>query len=183
VVFSDIPYELLPPRTPANELRPFLRLLTPTADGRLPPNPWNANFTAGTLISAALQLAQRMLDKDGIRRGSILLASDLQTAPTDYDALGRTLTRLRAARTNVKVVPLSPSSDGLTLFQRILGSQAVVNDVQPSPGGVPRVRSVISGRTPLVFLVVGALLLVALAAHERFAGCLALPRGAGGRGT
>ena len=183
VVFSDVPYELLPPRTPANELRPLLRLLTPTADGRLPANPWNTNFTAGTLISAALQLAQRMLDKDGIRRGSILLASDLQTAPTDYDALGRTLTRLHAAGTDVKAVPLSPSSDGLTLFQRILGNQAIIIGVEPSPGAVPHVRSVLTGRTPVVLLVVAALLLVALAAHERFAGRLALPRGAGWRAT
>jgi len=183
VVFSDIPYELLPPRTPASQLRPLLRLLTPTPDGRLPPNPWNANFTAGTLISAALQLAQRMLVKNQIHNGSILLASDLQTAPTDYDDLGRVLTRLRSTSTTLRVVPLSPSSDGVTLFQKIAGPGAFVNGIQPSQGGVPRVETVLRGRTPLGLLVAGVLLLVALAAHERYAGRLALPRGAGWRAT
>jgi hypothetical protein len=183
VVFSDIPYELLPPRTPANELRPLLRLLTPTPDGHLPPNPWNVNFTAGTLISAAMQLAQHMLAKNGVKDGSILLASDLQTAPTDYDELGKTLTSLRRSSTTVRVVPLSPSSDGVTLFQSILGSDAFVNGIKPSPGGVPHVQAVLRGRTPLGLLVTGVLLLVALAVYERYAGRLALPRGAGWRAS
>lgn len=183
VVFSDIPYELLPPRTPASELRPLLRLLTPTPDGRLPPNPWNTSFTAGTLISGALQLAQRLLVKNHIENGSILLASDLQTAPTDYDELGQVLSHLRRSSTQLKVVPLSPSSDGVTLFQKILGPGAFVNGVQPSQGGVPKVESVLRGRTPLGLLIAGVLLLVALAARERYAGRLALPRGAGWRTT
>lgn len=182
VVFSDVPYELFPPRTPANELRPLLRLLTPSADGHLPPNPWNATFTAGTLISSALGLAHQMLVKNGIRNGTILLASDLQTAPTDYDTLAHMLTRLRGS-TTVRVVPLSPSSDGVKLVQSILGDHAFVNGIEPSPGGVPRVEPVLQGRTPVGLLVAGALLLAALAAHERFAGRLALPRGAGSRTT
>ena len=124
-----------------------------------------------------------MLTKNHIDGGSILLASDLQTAPTDYDNLGKTLTRLRSSSTTVRAVPLSPSSDGVTLFQRILGPSAFVNGIQPSQGGVPRVESVLRGRTPLGLLVAGVLLLVALAAHERYAGRLALPRGAGWRAT
>jgi len=183
VVFSDVPYELLPPRTSANELKPLMRLLTPTPDGQLPPNPWNANFTAGTLISAALGLAQHMLRQAGIRNGTIVLASDLQTAPSDYGQLGRTLTALSHSSTDVRVVPLSPSSDGVTLFQSILGSDAFVNGITPSQGGVPRVEAVLTGRTPLGLLLAGALLLVALAAHERYAGRLALPRRSGWRGT
>lgn len=182
VVFSDVPYELFPPRTPANELRPLLRLLTPSANGHLPPNPWNANFTAGTLISAALQLAHQALVRNGIRDGTVLLVSDLQTAPTDYDTLTQTLTRLRRS-TTVRVVPLSPSSDGVKLFQSSLGPEAFVNGIEPSPGGVPRVELVLRGRAPIGLIVAGALLLAALAGHERFAGRLALPRGAGTRAT
>ena len=34
VVFSDVPYELLPPGTPASELEPMLRLLVPPGSGR-----------------------------------------------------------------------------------------------------------------------------------------------------
>jgi hypothetical protein len=183
VVFSDVPYELLPPRTPASELRPLLRLLTPTPDGKLPPNPWNANFTAGTLISAALQLAQRMLVNNHIKGGSILLASDLQTAPTDYDALGRTLNRLRSSSTTVKVIPLEAESDGVKLFQSILGPQAFVNGIKPSPGGVPKVTTVLRGRMPVGLLIAGILVFATLAAYERFAGRLALPSGGVGRNS
>ena len=60
VVFSDVPYELLPPGTPASELRPMLRLLVPPRLGP-PVNPWSITFRAGTKVSAALQLARDML--------------------------------------------------------------------------------------------------------------------------
>ena len=72
VVFSDIPYELLPPGTPASELQPMLRLLVPPRLGP-PVNPWSITFRAGTKVSAALQLARDMLQRDGIESGSILL--------------------------------------------------------------------------------------------------------------
>ena len=39
VVFSDVAYELLPPGTPASELEPVLRVLTPPERGD-PPTPW-----------------------------------------------------------------------------------------------------------------------------------------------
>jgi von Willebrand factor type A domain len=175
VVFSDIPYELLPPGTPARELRPLLRLLTPQA-GRLPPNPWQTSFSAGTLISASLELAQQMLRRDRVEDGSILLVSDLQTAPQDYGQLGRTLSRLRRSSISVRVAALSPPSDGLALFERLLGPDAFVDPIEPSEGPVPRIESSLRGRTPIGLLIAGALLFLALAAHEQFAGRLALPR-------
>jgi len=180
VVFSDVPYELLPPRTPARELRPLLRLLTPEG-GRLPPNPWQTSFSAGTLISASLDLAQRMLRRDQVERGSILLVSDLQTAPADYGELGRTLRRLRRSPISVRVVPLSPLSDGVKLFETLLGREAFLDSIEPSAGDVPRIESSLHGRLPLGLLVTGALLFLALASHERYASRLALPR-ASGRG-
>ena len=78
VVFSDVPYELLPPGTPSRELRPIIRLLTPTGSGKVV-SPWSDTFRAGTRISTALQLAQDMLDGDRVKDGSILLVSDLET--------------------------------------------------------------------------------------------------------
>ncbi len=44
VVFSDVPYELLPPGTPAAELRPLLRLLIAPRLGPVQ-NPWTQTFT------------------------------------------------------------------------------------------------------------------------------------------
>ena len=67
VVFSDGPYELLPPGTPASELKPLLRLLEPPKGGA-PVNPWWQTFRAGTRISSALDLARGMLVRDRVRR-------------------------------------------------------------------------------------------------------------------
>ena len=82
VVFSDVPYELLPPGTPSRELRPIIRLLTPTGSGKVV-SPWSDTFRAGTRISTALQLAEDMLEGDHVKDGSILLVSDLETSPDD----------------------------------------------------------------------------------------------------
>ena len=71
VIFSDVPYELLPPGAPAKELKPIIRLLTPT--GGKVVSPWSETFRSGTRISTALQLARDMLVGDKVKDGSILL--------------------------------------------------------------------------------------------------------------
>ena len=63
VVFSDVPYEMLPPGTPASELTPMLRLLIAPRLGPVQ-NPWTQTFRAGTRISVALGLAKSMLERD-----------------------------------------------------------------------------------------------------------------------
>ena len=90
VVFSDAPYELLPPGTPAAELKPMLRLLVAPRLGPVQ-NPWTQTFRAGTRISVALELAKNVLVRDQVAGGSILLVSDLETAPDDVPALARTI--------------------------------------------------------------------------------------------
>jgi von Willebrand factor type A domain len=175
VVFSDVPYELLPPGTPAEELRPILRLLVAP---RLGPaqNPWTQTFRAGTRISAALQLARSMLERDEVDAGSILLVSDLETAPDDVPALARTVSELGRADIKLRVVPLGTSSDALTLFQGLLQKDAVGALVSESPGRTSSEASSTGVETPVLFLALGALVFVLLAAHERFAGRIALPR-------
>lgn len=180
VVFSDVSYELLPPRTPARELEPLLRFFT--LDGEnLPPNPWTPNFQAGTRISEALELAHDMLRRDGVSPASILLISDLETAPTDYSMLGRTLRELRDSDVTTRVAALSPSSDALTFFGGILGEEAFVDVVEPNAGEVKPLEVSLRGETPLVLLFASGLALLALALHEVLAGRLALPPGAGWR--
>jgi hypothetical protein len=177
VMFSDVPYEMLPPGTPATELEPVLRLLVPRERPNgglaLPANPWTQSFSAGTRISAALDLAQGMLDRDGIGHGSVLLLSDLVTAPEDVPRLARTLQALQDAGTSVKVVPLSPLKDGRTIFEGLLGKQALIPpsriaSSEPLPTDT-------SAGLPVALLLLGGLVLVVLAAHERFAGRLWLP--------
>jgi hypothetical protein len=175
VVFSDVPYELLPPGTPAAELRSLLRLLVPVGSGA-PVNPWTQTFRAGTQISAALELAREMLERDRVENGSILLVSDLQTAPDDVPALARELQGLRRAAITVRVVPLAASSDGRLLFEGVLGEDAFSAPVRSNAEGLRPLRSEARGAFPVGLLVLGGLWFAALAAHERFGGRLGLPR-------
>jgi hypothetical protein len=174
VIFSDVAYELLPPGTPAKELRPIIRLLTPNRAGEVV-TPWTETFRSGTRISAALQLAQDMLDGDRVRDGSILLVSDLETSPDDVPATARVLRSIQRSGTPVRLLALAPSSDARTLFGGILGPEAFTPLVD---GPVRRAEPPDAERRPLprTLLVLGVLFLVALAGHERYAGRLALPR-------
>lgn len=171
VVFSDVPYELLPPGTPAKEMRPILRLLAPQRGSVA--HPWEQEYRAGTRISEALELARDMLRRDRISPGSILLLSDLDTAPDDYDRLSRTLQSLRR-EVRVRVIPLSPTSEGRQLFTGVLGESALTEPSQLRTQ-TPDASTGIRGGTPVTLLVLAGLCFAALAAHERFGARLALP--------
>jgi hypothetical protein len=172
VIFSDVPYELLPPGTPAKELRPVIRLLTPSGGKVI--SPWSDTFRSGTKISAALQLAQDMLVGDKVKDGSILLVSDLETAPDDVPATARVLRAINRSGTDVRLLALGPSSDARALFGGILGEQAFT-PLRDGPLRAPEPPD--AGRRPLPkrLLLLGLLFLAALAGHERYAGRLALP--------
>jgi len=175
VVFSDTPYELLPPGTPASEFRPLLRLLTVTP-GPKPQNPWAGTFRQGTLISEALQLAASMLDRVAAAHGSILLISDLDTAPDDVPKLARVLRSVRDRGITLRTVPLSPSGESRALFESMLGPKAFSEPERISQGGPRGVADPVGNGVPGALLVLGMLALLALAGHERFAARLALPR-------
>jgi hypothetical protein len=175
VVFSDVPYELLPPGSPASELRPLLRVLEPSQTGT-PLNPWWQAFRAGTRISSALDLARGMLRRDKVRDGYIVLVSDLETAPDDVEVVSRALRRLRDDKLDVRVIPLAASSDGIDLFQGILGKDAFVG-LPTDQAQVDRVLTAhATSPVPTTLLVLGGLLFAVLALHEGLAGRLALPR-------
>jgi von Willebrand factor type A domain len=174
VIFSDVSYELLPPGTPASELEPLLRLLQPPESGP-PINPWWDTFRAGTRISTALDLAHDMLERDKVENGFVVLVSDLETAPEDVGAMSRTLQKLTDADIDVRVVPISPSSDGLRLFEGVLGPKAFA-ELPGSTGEERRFDSAIGSGLPTGVLALAAVLFLVLALHEGFAGRLALPR-------
>lgn len=175
VIFSDVPYELLPPGTPARELRPLLRLLTPAQRG-VPANPWTSTFRLGTRISTAIELAREMLERDRVQQGSILLVSDLQTAPEDVLALTRTVEGLRGRSISLRVVPLSPLSDGRLLFERLIGKDAFVAPTESPRGAARPLQREIRYALPTGLLVLAGVFLAALAVHEGFTARLALPR-------
>ena len=175
VVFSDVPYELLPPGTPAKELTPFLRLLVAPRLGPVQ-NPWTQTFRAGTRISVALDLAKSMLERDEIESGSILLVSDLETAPDDVPALARTVAGIDQSGIRLRIIPLAPSSDALTLFGGLLEEDALAGFAQRAPDAEERDAGPAGVELPTELLVLGALVFLVLAAHERLAGRLGLPR-------
>lgn len=175
VVFSDVPYELFPPGTPASELRPLLRLLVAPRLGPVQ-NPWTQTFRAGTRISVALELAQSMLVRDDVGSGSILLVSDLETAPEDVLPLAQTVTGLERADIRLSVVPLAPSSDASSLFGAFVDDGSLRGFGEGAPPAESRDAGSAGLKTPVPLLVLGLLAFLALALHERFAGRLALPR-------
>jgi hypothetical protein len=175
VVFSDVPYELMPPGTPASELSPMLRLLRPPSVGN-PVNPWTQSFRAGTRISSALDLARTMLLRDHVRNGYIVLVSDLETAPDDVQAMTQMVSELRRKSIDLRVVPIAASTDGVRIYEQLLGKQGF-GKLRGGNGESRVFDSVLSGGLPTVLLLLGGLLFLVLALHERFAGRLALPRG------
>jgi hypothetical protein len=176
VVFSDIAYELVPPRTPGSVIAPMLRYFT-RYDGKFLKNPWAPAFRAGTRISTGLALARYLVKRDHIEHGSVLLVSDLQTASSDQPALTRELVAFREGKVPLKVVPLGPLTLDRELFSRILGKHAFVASTAPiyAPGAATAGFKSIE-TLPVGLLVAGGVLLLLLAANELLFCPLELPR-------
>ncbi len=175
VVFSDAPYEMLPPGVPGSELKPMLRLLVGPRLGPIR-NPWTQTFRAGTRISAALELARSMLERDQVAKGSILLVSDLETAPDDVPALVRKIAEIEKDGIELGVVPLNPSSDAVALFSGHIDKQALTAFATQAPDAEQPDAGSAGVETPIALLVLGFLAFLVLAVHERFSSRLALPR-------
>ena len=176
VVFSDVAYELLPPRTPARRLEPMLRFFTET-DGRFPDNPWAPTFRAGTRISHGLEIARAMLVNGHVRNGSILLVSDLGTSSGDEVRLTRALVSLRNGPIPLWIVPLNPLARDRALFERLLGKGAFVATTNGGfAGASPSAGLRSSAAAPVSLLVAGGALLLLLALNELWCGRLELPR-------
>ena len=139
-------------------------------------NPWTQSFRAGTRISVAVDLAKSMLERDEVAAGSILLVSDLETAPDDVPSLARTIAEVDRAGIRLRVAPLAPSSDALSLFEGLLEKDAIAGFAQQSPDAAEPDAGTAGVEIPTSLLLLGALALLFLAAHERLAGRLALPR-------
>src|SRR5947199_2514776 len=145
IMFSDSAYELLPPGSHGAELRPLLRYYTPAKGGSkaLPSGPqfirtpWDTSFSAGTKISGALQLGERLFQRDHVQHGTLLLISDLDTADTDLPALAKTLTQLRSSPTvALRVMALHPDPGPRRFFQQIIGKQPFVSGSGVSGGHI-----------------------------------------------
>ena len=180
VLFSDVAYELLPPGSPASALAPVVRLFTPRK-GVYPRNPWEGDIQGGDEIRLRSSLLARC-SRACLARGSILLVSDLETAPSDYAKLAQTLTMLTRENVLVRAVPCiqrtAPRSCSALFSATTIAAPSRLDE---SPD-TTTVRRTLSGDFAPSFLVVGSLLLLGLAANERWCTRLTLPLTESGEG-
>jgi hypothetical protein len=171
VLFSDIAYEALPPGTPASELRPYLRFFA----RRGVRNPWGDAFSGGTRIWSALDLAHRMLRRDHISNGSVVLISDLADAPNDRPQLGQTLASFARDSIPIKIVGLDPTPEDAQLFRGALagggGTVTTLDDVQPAGRRASRPEAF-----PVALVAAAAALAVLLGLNEHALGALSFGR-------
>jgi hypothetical protein len=184
VVFSDGAYEVVPPGVPGRDLAPLIRFFSEGPGGTVPGDPW-FDFAAGTRVSAGLEQALESFERDGIARGSILLASDLEFVAEEIARLPALLTELQRKGIEVRILPVDAREEQKRFFERVVGPDAFV-DVEAGAAtatgsGRDLVRLAEEG-TPWLFVALAALLILLLGANERLCGRLRLPDPAGKRG-
>ena len=184
VAFSDTAYEMLPPGSHGSDLKALLRFYRPTRVGsNIDPatsfaaSPWDNVFSGGTKISAGLELAREMVERDHIKRATILLVSDLETAGEDRPAFAAALIRIRHdPRLTLRIAPLYAISGERAFVARFVPRDAFVKPAQIKAHGRAEPRRRLLAHTPWALIVVGGLLLLALAANELLCGRLDLRR-------
>jgi hypothetical protein len=133
VVFSDTAYEALPPGSPASDLRPLVRYFTLPATTQagfaptFPPNPWANAFSAGTRISAGMELAHTIALGQR-NRPAVVLVSDLDDDPNDVASLASVMAAYQRDDIPVRIVGLNPATEDVALFERLLGRQMPIVD-------------------------------------------------------
>lgn len=168
VVFSDQAYEALPPGTPAQDLAPLVRYFTlPPAKGpgfaqTFPANPWQSVFTAGTKVSAGLELAHQIAFEDRLSKPIVILVSDLDDDPEDLPRLVTIVLALKRDHVPLRIVGLNPSNQDVALFKRLTGGAPVVRAGTLQPGPEPRNRTPF----PWTLVALAAVAAAGLAAHE-----------------
>lgn len=171
VAFSGGAYELLPPRSPARELESYVRFFAPAgpSGNAYRVNPWDAaGFRGGTSIAAGLEAAHYALQRDGVRRGSIVLMSDLQSVSDNDQQLRDVVVAVRRSGYDIRVVPVGARPENRAFLERILGRAAFLAETDPeAPVATPAERRW-GGTLPWSFLALAVLMGVLLALNERF---------------
>jgi hypothetical protein len=186
VMFSDTAYELLPPGSHGGELRPLLRYYTPLGgrggseldpDTHFPANPWDNTFSGGTKVSSGIDLARRILERDRVRHGTILLVSDLDTVDSDLPTLARSLATLqRDPKIDLRVFALQPSPLPLAFFRRFLSKKDFVSPASVETDHRVEGKQRLEAASPTWLVVPGLLLILLLAANELFCSRVELRR-------
>lgn len=191
VVFSDSAYEMLPPDTRTEELRPLLQFFRPRggapgssggggggggAGPRGPSseeNPWAVAFRGGTKISTGLAEARRMVAREQDPNLGVVLISDLDNSGFDTSVLTEELVAYQRERIDLRVIPLFPAAEDLALFRQLVPPTAFVERAELVRNSEVRERQTLVGAFPWPFVAAAAGLLLLLAANERWCGRLA----------
>ena len=195
IVFSDSAYEMLPPDTRSEELRPLLRFFNQGPVGLpqrfgggrrggsvAPPqrpqeeSPWSLAFRGGTRISTGLAEARSVIAREGNPDLSVLLLSDLDDSGFDTSALTEELVAYERDGIRLRVVPLFPAPEDRRLFTQIAGKGVFVDRPELLHNTTVRERLTLVGSSPWSLVCVGAALLGLLALNERWCTRLAWGR-------
>jgi hypothetical protein len=170
VMFSDTAYELLPPNSPPSALTQFVPFFVPLRYYGSTPvfgqGPWDL-FMGGTRVGPGLVMAQQALQRARVQHGAILLVSDLDDSSADHALLEQMAVKLRQAHIPLRIVPLFASAHDKALFGALFGEDAFV-DPKVFTHTATRHTESIAAPEPWLLLGLGALLVVLLAANERF---------------
>jgi hypothetical protein len=176
VMFSDTAYELLPPNSPPGALLQFTPFFVPIRYYGSTPvfaqSPWDT-FSGGTRVSTGLVQAREALERAQVKRGSILVVSDLDNAIGDQQALVAEALRLEREHITVRIVPLFASPQNLRFFGTLFGSDAFV-DPSVFTHTATRHEASIAAGMPWLLLGLGVVLVLLLAGNERWNGRLAV---------
>jgi VWA domain-containing protein len=164
VAFAEQAYELLPPGTRGDEIRPLLRFFGSEQPLLGPPTPWSRSFLGGTTIGQGLRLARQIIQRAG--GGSALLISDLQDSGTDVPLLTEELSLYRRGGIGLRVLPLYPNDEALGLFTGLLPASAFVSDTALEKNAGTAERQTVVASFPVWLVLLEALLLLGLAANE-----------------
>jgi hypothetical protein len=173
VAFSDVAYELFPPGSPPEELKPLLRYFRPVPGVNAsvfgvpyPRNPWNSVFSGGTAVSSGLELAHSLIKRDKVERPSVLLISDLDTSASDQAQLTRTLANFRSEGIPIRVVPLFPTADDRQYFAELVGEENMVTPSRLAALTKRQTEGRLEGRNPKTLALLAGLLVLTLTANE-----------------
>ena len=188
VVFSDTAYEMFPPDTRTEELRPliqFFRTRTgPPTSGQpfgqrgapgpsAEESPWSLAFRGGTKISTGLVEARKMVNRDAPGKLDVILLSDLDNSGFDTSVLVEELVNYTRDGIGLRVIPLFPEPEDLSLFEQLLPADAFVERAELLRNSDVQERQTLVGAFPWPFVAAAAALLLLLAANERLCGRLA----------
>lgn len=190
VVFSDSAYEMFPPDTRSEELRPLLRFFEGPRRQPAPrfgrsrgggddieaprelETPWSLSFRGGTRISTGLEEARRVFEREGDRSLSVLLMSDLDNSGFDSSYLTNELVEYRRAGIDLRVIPLFPGVEDRDFFEQVVGRDRFVRDIELIRNTRVHQQQTLVGAFPWLLVGLAAALLVLLAVNERWLGRL-----------